>query len=510
MIPLILFFIALIPRLVLVSVNPPSLNWDEISHGYNAYSILQTGRDEWGQLLPLIFRAYGDYKLPLYIYLTTIPVAIFGLNPLAIRLVSILAGSFLPLIVYLFLKKSLQPTVAFLTALVVALSPWSIFVSRIALEANLFLLLFMLSLYHLDQKHFGRSTFFYALSLFTYNSSRVLLFPYLLVLFISLRQCHYHLRANLHRFFFLTITLIIVTYQSFSQSGQARYQWVSLLDSGAINQINQLRQVYPRFVVNKVSYFIFSATKNYLAHFNPGYVFRTGASHYQFNIPQFYLIAPLFLPLFLLGLFSLRRYPLILFFLLVSPLPSAITRDAPQILRSLTFLPLVTCVIGLGLQRLWSDQRLRLVGAVFIFLTLGISQVQFWLRFDRYRHQYSQSWQFGYQQAIEFVKSYYSQYQTIVITKKYGEPHEFLLFYWPWDPKSYQQQKEWDYHANWYWINQFDKFIFVNDWEIKNLSLQPGTLLLTSPANYPVVGAKILQTINFLDNQPAFDLVAYD
>jgi len=53
---------------------PVAPNWDEISHGYNAYSILMTGKDEWGNRLPLIFRAFGDYKLPVYIYLTTIPV----------------------------------------------------------------------------------------------------------------------------------------------------------------------------------------------------------------------------------------------------------------------------------------------------------------------------------------------------------------------------------------------------------------------------------------------------
>ena len=71
---------------------PPSPNWDEVSHGYNAYSILQTGQDEWGRSFPTIFKAFGDFKLPLYIYLTTLPVAIFGLNVFSIRFISALAG----------------------------------------------------------------------------------------------------------------------------------------------------------------------------------------------------------------------------------------------------------------------------------------------------------------------------------------------------------------------------------------------------------------------------------
>ena len=85
---LILIF-ALFFRVYKINENPPALNWDEVSHGYNAYSILKTGKDEWGIKFPLIFRAYGNYKLPLYIYLTSISVKFFGLTPLGVRLVSV-------------------------------------------------------------------------------------------------------------------------------------------------------------------------------------------------------------------------------------------------------------------------------------------------------------------------------------------------------------------------------------------------------------------------------------
>jgi len=39
--------------------NYPPLLWDEASLGYNAYSILKTGRDEYGKFLPLIFKSFG-------------------------------------------------------------------------------------------------------------------------------------------------------------------------------------------------------------------------------------------------------------------------------------------------------------------------------------------------------------------------------------------------------------------------------------------------------------------
>ena len=44
-------------RFYKVTEIPPSLNWDEVSIGYNAYSILKTGRDEWGVFLPIHFKA---------------------------------------------------------------------------------------------------------------------------------------------------------------------------------------------------------------------------------------------------------------------------------------------------------------------------------------------------------------------------------------------------------------------------------------------------------------------
>ncbi|MEK7500016.1 MAG: hypothetical protein AAB649_05425, partial [Patescibacteria group bacterium] len=92
----------LIARLALFPSVPPGINRDEAALGYNAYSILKTGNDEWGIRFPATFRSFGDYKLPGYMY-TLVPfIATFGLNPLAVRLPSLFAGiSMIPL-AYLF------------------------------------------------------------------------------------------------------------------------------------------------------------------------------------------------------------------------------------------------------------------------------------------------------------------------------------------------------------------------------------------------------------------------
>ncbi|MBI2008486.1 hypothetical protein HYS82_02410, partial [Candidatus Amesbacteria bacterium] len=127
-------------RIAFISDFPPSLNWDEVSLGYNAYSLLKTGRDEWGIALPTIFRAFGDFKLPGYIYADVPFVSVLGLNPLSVRLPSIIAGTLLIILIYLLSRKLSAPPL--LASLLAAISPWSLFLSRVAVEANLGIFLF--------------------------------------------------------------------------------------------------------------------------------------------------------------------------------------------------------------------------------------------------------------------------------------------------------------------------------------------------------------------------------
>ena len=81
---LIFFLIILVSallRIYQIGSIPPSLTWDETAWGYNAYVLGIDGRDEFGKYLPLQYiESFGDFKPPLYAYLTIIPVKIFGLT----------------------------------------------------------------------------------------------------------------------------------------------------------------------------------------------------------------------------------------------------------------------------------------------------------------------------------------------------------------------------------------------------------------------------------------------
>ncbi len=98
--------IAFFLRFYRVTEDPPALNWDEVSIGYNAYSVLKTGKDEWSQPFPVHFKAYGEYKLPIQIYASIPAISIFGLNELGVRITPVIYGT-LTVLVMFFLGRAL-------------------------------------------------------------------------------------------------------------------------------------------------------------------------------------------------------------------------------------------------------------------------------------------------------------------------------------------------------------------------------------------------------------------
>src|SRR3989344_4548439 len=105
---ILIVFVGLILRFYQLGVNPPSLTWDEASQGYNAYSILKTGADEYGNKFPISIRSFDDYKPALYTYLAVPGIAIFGLNEFAVRVPSALIGVLSILAIYFLVKELLQ------------------------------------------------------------------------------------------------------------------------------------------------------------------------------------------------------------------------------------------------------------------------------------------------------------------------------------------------------------------------------------------------------------------
>ena len=530
-----------------ISSNPPSLNWDEASHGYNAFSILKTGKDEWGKSFPLIFRTFGDYKLPVYIYLTTIPVAILGLNIVSTRLISVIAGTLAIPGIYL-LFKQLFPKLklkigkfvvdsSLLAAFLLAINPWHFFISRPALEANLSLTLIIFAVWALlkaskKPSYYLLSSILFSLSLHTYNTARVFVPTILIAWFIIYRPKFKVEAKQVISALILSVSIGLVIYQVLTGSGTARYSKLAILSPSVVFQIgqNRLQSQLPEFLArlrfNRPVYFVQAFIKNYLSYFSLPFFYQVKGAQQQFAIPvKNMLTLPVHI-LAIIGFFkalasslksSSKGFKFILSWLILAPVAAALTADPPQALRPNPMIPalIILAVIGLhwliSLFKKYSWAQKILLPGLLLIITFGFYRYHqtYW---QSYRYDYASAWQYGYQQAIDYVQENKDQYDRVFISKKHGEPHIFYAFHakldpyklWPSNPDNIRFNQ-----SDWYWTDKIGSVYFVNAWDIPSYRPAEGfvlesdimlptknSLLVTTPLNVPSNGT-ILKIIEY-------------
>src|SRR6266851_9079460 len=114
---------------------PPVLNQDEACNGYDAYSLLHTGKDHRGNPFPIVMQAFNDYRMPLFDYSLVPLVAALGLKPESVRLGAALWGS-LDLILLAVIAGLMVGIRGSAVAVLVAMfSPWHLPLSRFGHEA---------------------------------------------------------------------------------------------------------------------------------------------------------------------------------------------------------------------------------------------------------------------------------------------------------------------------------------------------------------------------------------
>ena len=551
---LLIIILGFLLRIIYLDKYPPSPNWDEVSHGYNAYSILKTGNDEWGKFLPLSnFRAYGDYPLALNLYLTIPSIWLFGLNVFSIRFPHAILGTFTIIASY-FLAYGLTKSkkVSLLTALLMAIEPWNIFMSRFVVQTNLsvFFLTTSLALFFNRERYrlFLPLTFlFLGFTLFSYHTTRIVTPLLLIIMFIvyggEINKIFLKdKKVKLMSVIFIAVLTLYLTVILLNPDARVRTNEVFLIDQGAINLIEEKRNnsSYPelikRVLYNRPLYFLTEAAKNHIGYFTPRFLFFKGGTQYQFSIPDRGLLYLVNLPFFYYGVYLAFRkainkdktYIFLLLWFLISPIAGSITKENYAVLRSTPMLPLPQIFSAVGVFIVLENLRkkhlnkAKIFGLVYSIFLLLFAKSYLSNYFIDYTKNYSQDWQYGYKEVVDFSINNYTNYEKIIVTKKYGEPHEFFLFYTSWDPSKYRDDPNLIrfYQSNWYWTDRFDKFYFINDWQIPengyDFIMESGgsvqcpvngvsCLLITSPVNVPA-GWNKLETIYFLNGEPAFEI----
>jgi hypothetical protein len=136
--------------------TPPGFYIDESSISYNAHLIASTGRDEHGRRFPLFFRAFGEYKNPVHVYLLAAVFFFTGPSLLAARLLSAALGALAALALGLLgYRLTGRREVGWLTTLAALLTPWLFELSRLVFEVALYPLamaLYLLALWRAGRK----------------------------------------------------------------------------------------------------------------------------------------------------------------------------------------------------------------------------------------------------------------------------------------------------------------------------------------------------------------------
>lgn len=441
----------------------PSFLWDEAALGYNAYSILQTGRDEYGKILPLIFKSFGDFKPGVYVYLILPFIQIFGLNEMTVRLPSILIGSLTPILFYFLIKELDQKAdkLALISALVLTFNPYNIHFSRGAWETNILTaelilasFLFIKAFRKNSNKLFFFSSFVFGISLYTYQAAKMIsLFLIIILFFINFSK----IKSNIKQILWFILPLFVFTMPII----------FGLLFSQNANRLNVVSIFsYPRSEEEKKMIISESNVVDYNIFYNHFFFFgRNFVSRYFNNFSSKFLIfegdwqsprhsAPyigvilypsiIFLIIGFFSIFLDKKIKTINFFFLLwfllAPVPAALTRDLIQPVRSMSFSIPLAYFIALGICILINKFK-----NIFIyFLVICLYLISFLYYSDLYyNHMVKKSpndFLYGYKQAMTYLNKNKNKFNKIEFTNFYGQPYIYYLFYLKYTPANYQKQ----------------------------------------------------------------------
>lgn len=536
---LILFIIlalAFTLRFIELDTVPISPDWDEVSLGYNAYSIMQTGRDEYGKFFPVVLRSFDDYKPALYSYFAIPSISAFGLTVLAVRLPSVIFGVLAVLGTYLLVKELFnKKNIALLSASLLAISPWHIQFSRVAFESsvglvfNIFSILFFLN---------GLKKPFYliisavlmALNLYTYQSEKVFTPLIALGLFIIFRDEFLKIPRKFILtaiFFGLVISLPMFTFLVSNKNSLERARGVSIFSQPyphgeAVKALDDKKNndALGLLLDNRRIFYAKEIVSGYLSHFDLNWLFIRGdiARHHAPNMGLLYLYE---LPFLLIGIYLLatsenkKTKKLIFLWFLIAPIPASITSGVPHAIRTLNFLPTFQIFIALGIiwsfSRIWSlkykipslDLKYPILLSVFLFFILNFSYYlnQYFIQQNFFN---AKEWQYGYAKIIPDLNL--NQYKKIVVSNEgnMDQSYMFFLFYLKYPPKQYQLQSE------------FASGGFRENHKFANLEFRPinwekeikaaDTLYIGRPSDFGQ-DAKVLRVINYPDGSEAMRIV---
>lgn len=420
---IILLIIGIFLRLYKVDSIPPHLSNDEISIAYDAYSIINSGKDEHGNPYPLSFPSYGTYKAPLYTYVLAPLVKVFGNTELVVRLPSIIAGLVtifvIGLITFEFTKNK---KIAIWASVLLSITPWHIYASRMAWEANLALLFLSLGIWLMMKKKMFWSALTMVISMYGYHTE------WLLVPLLMFFGGIIYFKKNTWKFWLAGLIMALPL----------------VIDFGLHAGPGSRAKTEPIWTIPGISFVgvIVAFVKNYISYLNPKILFLNGLNILVKDNPftPGLFLWPTIIPL-IIGLRKIKN-KFFYIWLLLSPVTAALTMGEFGLIRNLNTVIPVVILMAIGLEKLgnlwWGLTTLTLFNFGLIYL---------W----HFPKELGETFQ-SYREPAYYLKTVESEATEIYVDYRYGSyrwgrgkeysgiPYLYLAFFQKWDPKITQNR----------------------------------------------------------------------
>lgn len=494
---------------------PVSLSMDETSVSYDSYSILTTGKDMYGNFLPLAFKSVGDFKSPVLTYLMLPAIRYFGLTEFGTRitvaLISTLTLIFACLLVWQMTGNKL---VSLLTTFSLAISPWHIQYSRATFDyivADTLLIIavwsFLKSIKN-QSKHLWLSAVFFSLSAYSYHAERLMV-PLLVVglsIIFKKKLLEFKKSLVIAIAFGLLVSLPLISIL-LRPEGQTRAASVFISQDVQIN--DEVKSGGSGKFLNTANFWV----KRYLNYWDLRFIFLDGSRFTQPGSPDVGLFHLYEVVPFIFGIWVLFISPkspinqksrhVIILWLILGPLAASLTNNEQHAGRALSTIPTPQLIVGLGYYfllrfvRRFSTQAKLLIGIFFSSVVL-ISLVYF---LDIYTVQFpaefSEYWGYGQKEAIQYALQNQESYQEIIIDPSYGTsgqttidaPYLYALYFSRYDPGTFQTEPR---RSEWKDSMNFGKFTFRSIYWPKDCRLTE-RLFIGSPWSLPLKDLPVSQ-----------------
>lgn len=520
-------------RVLNVSKFPVGFTPDEASFGYDAYSILKTGSDQWGNKLPLVLKSFGDYKAPLFSYILIPSVAIAGLTKEAVRIPNALVGTLAIIATYLLVLEVFKnKNLALISSFLLAVSSWHIMMSRGGFEANLTTLFLPLGLYLLlrglkQNGYLYLGVFVLGLNLFTYHAAKVVT-PLMIFFFLVIYRREIFRIEKVKLILTAVILLVfgLATLYTFSIGAGVRVKDVSIFN-GSLEEASVIRHkaedsglnpVFAKAFYNKFTIGANRFVSNYVSYFSPQFLFTRGPAEATYGmIPGIGVLYIFELPFLLLFFISLARaknrkgYILFGLWVLVSPIAAALaTGPGYAANRAEVMLPALEVIVALGVLFVpW--RRYKTVTFVYSAIALLIVVIFLSKYFTVSRSLNASAMLYGNYEVANYLSESVDASKKVIVDKGLSEPHIYVAFANRIDPTIYQEAtKNWKLDDGIIWVDQIPDYSLSN-YEFKTVH----PIEYKAKSDIYLVGKKdtfledtgVVKTLNYPDGEVAIKVV---